>query len=289
MIEAWDPERVARLEADGIVAVRGFVERAAAGRALARIDAVLATGKGLNRPTDLSRLPSDLLCSYADERRARGIDMSQFKIPEADLARGPDAYRDRCNLVTLRDPLRAVPELLDWGLREPLLEATSAYLGGAARLGYVKVKRSFANGLPCFDTNFFHVDDNADRIVKILVYLNDVDLGGGPFTYVEGSHRQRFEGWDRKVLFEDDEILAQYAKAEVREWPGSAGDAFWVDTKGFHRESRARERDRTVAIFDYVVEEEYGGRHGRPRVPSERLAHRSERARRSGTVEPVDA
>ena len=55
-------------------------------------------------------------------------------------------------------------------------------------IGYIKLRRFFNNEISNFDTNFFHTDDNCDKILKCIVYLDDIlNIDDGPFVYVEGK------------------------------------------------------------------------------------------------------
>ena len=45
-------------------------------------------------------------------------------------------------------------------------------------------------GLPGLKTDYWHIDSDVWPSVKVLVYLNDVDLDHDPLRYVGGSHRE---------------------------------------------------------------------------------------------------
>lgn len=45
-------------------------------------------------------------------------------------------------------------------------------------------------GLPPLKTDYWHIDSDIWPSLKVLIYLNDVDLDRGPMRYVVGSHRE---------------------------------------------------------------------------------------------------
>lgn len=46
-----------------------------------------------------------------------------------------------------------------------------------------------AEGLPPLKTDYWHIDSDIWPSLKVLIYLNEVELDQGPFRYVAGSHR----------------------------------------------------------------------------------------------------
>ena len=56
-------------------------------------------------------------------------------------------------------------------------------------LTYIKIRKAFANKLPANDTQFFHRDSGSFRLLKAVIYLNDVNEDW-PLYYVKGSNRK---------------------------------------------------------------------------------------------------
>jgi hypothetical protein len=67
-----------------------------------------------------------------------------------------------------------------FALSEPLLDLAERYMGLPVRHFGVAVKREIANG-ELVGTRHFHTDPEDENVLKIIVYLNDVDAGTGPF------------------------------------------------------------------------------------------------------------
>lgn len=76
--------------------------------------------------------------------------------------------------------LLAEPEPFLFALSEPLLDLAERYMGLPVRHFGVAVKREIANGV-LEGTRHFHTDPEDENVLKIIVYLNDVDAGTGPF------------------------------------------------------------------------------------------------------------
>lgn len=151
-------------------------------------------------------------------------------------------------------------------LDERFIDLAAGYLRSVPAVGSVTLRKSFANDVPVFDTLYFHVDPNSVHFLKLFVYLHDVGPDGGPFTYVRGSHRERFRGWSTRRRWSEQEILAQYPAERIVAMTASAGDVVVADTTGFHRGSKPRAADRCMLTISYVLEPEYGGRYPRNAV-----------------------
>ncbi len=119
--------------------------------------------------------------------------------------------------------------------------------------------KTLVNDLPAYDTQIFHVDRNSETMLKGFLYLSDVDAGSGPHTFVTGSHRDRrldLAAQDRWTL---EEVASAYGDERIVQHLGGMGDFIIEDTSGVHRGGKGETKDRLIAIFNYVVHEEYGG------------------------------
>jgi hypothetical protein len=260
-------EVVERLRRDGFAHLPRFLPAVEAAAALRRVDELCRTGEHLQPPARVAGLADD-----ADYREATRLDA-------AELARGVDRVRHLTSAVNVADPLLTVPGLVDVAFDERLLAIAGAYLGCPPLLGFVKLTRSLANELRPFDTEEFHVDGNSTTLLKAFVHLHDTDAECGPHQFVRGSHRDRIDGWDVSARASEEEILARYGRDRLVTHGARAGDVVVEDTSGFHRRLKARSRDRTILILNYVVHEEYGGGGARARIRASDLARAGARAR----------
>ena len=77
----------------------------------------------------------------------------------------------------------------------PMLDIAENYLGMPARYYGADVRREVADGRPPHDVRQWHRDVEDYRVLKILLWLDDVDADGGPFAYVPGRPpRERWRG-----------------------------------------------------------------------------------------------
>jgi len=159
-------------------------------------------------------------------------------------------------------PLRVTPEnevLARFALQEPLLAVANAYYGLYVRLRTVDVWQTFASTRRARDSQLWHRDPaNDEHLLKVFVYLSDVDDGAGPFMYAAGTHPQgdvktaprshRVKGADRTT---DEEMAEVVPPDRWIKGVGPAGTIVMADTRGFHKGGEARERDRALYYCMY--------------------------------------
>lgn len=228
------------LQGEGAVLLPGFFARETMLDIGRRFDALIAAGRCLTPVKDRSH-------------KLIGVDATNL------------APRERASSIGLDDPLVSMRELVPVAFDSRLLGMATAYFQTVPMLSYVKVRKSFVNAIPASPTQHFHVDIGTYRIFKVLLYLNDVEPGGGPFCYVTGSHRQKFPGWESK-RYAEAEIAAEYGQDRIVPFLARAGDAIVVESTGFHRGEKPRTRDRAILILNYTVHPEYGFDYPRVRI-----------------------
>jgi hypothetical protein len=104
------------------------------------------------------------------------------------------------------------------------------------------------------DTRYYHVD-GFQREFKSFLYLDDVDEGNGPFTYIPGTHRSHVRRL-RKQLAENGEASPTSFHADEIEGAldrevqitGPAGTLILADVRGLHRGSPQRAGSRSVLV-----------------------------------------
>lgn len=144
-----------------------------------------------------------------------------------------------------------------FAIQKPILQIANAYFGMYTHLRYCNVWRTFATQAPARDSQLWHRDRDDRLIVKVFVYLSDVDEGAGPFTYAPGTHpkgeirgepayRIEREGGPKRT--EDEEMAALAPRERWVTATGLAGSIVFADTRGYHKGGLARERDRLMYI-----------------------------------------
>jgi hypothetical protein len=129
-------------------------------------------------------------------------------------------------------------------LAEHYLELPVAYHG-------VALRQSFTDGNQ-IGPRLWHMDSEDFHVLRVVIYLNDVTPGGGPFEYVP-----RNVGLSYKAFPGPDGITSERMRTVIKEnrWKqcyGPIGTVVIADSaKTFHHESLQSERNRTVAMIGY--------------------------------------
>jgi hypothetical protein len=161
-----------------------------------------------------------------------------------------------------------------FSLQRPILQIANAYFGMYTRLRYYNVWHTLRTLAPARESQLWHYDREDHQILKVFVYLSDVDNGAGPFTYAAGSHpKGRLRRHPNYVLEggvrRSDDL--QMAEAVPREgWVegvGPKGTIIFADTRGYHKGGLTRERDRIMYVCMFTS----------PASESEELLQRPER------------
>lgn len=114
---------------------------------------------------------------------------------------------------------------------------------------------------PAADTRIgsqrWHRDPAEEHVVKLFLYLSDVDADAGPFEYVRGSPSGGRYGhlwpWSRDDRHPpEDELYAAVDPADRLTLTGPAGTVILCDTGGFHRGGFAHTTPRVLATWTYV-------------------------------------
>ena len=140
-----------------------------------------------------------------------------------------------------------------FALQKPLLQIANTYFGMYTRLRYYNVWHTFATQAEARESQLWHRDREDYYILKIFVYLSNVDESAGPFTYAAGSHlkgklrREPAHFLEGDIKRSNDSQMAEAVPPE--RWikgVGPKGTIVFADTRGYHRGGLARERDRIM-------------------------------------------
>lgn len=176
-----------------------------------------------------------------------------------ETTRGQSYFRDKTNFAAVEEPFVACPASIDVAFDDLLFDIAARYLDCVPAIGGCNLRKSFVNDIAEFDTLHFHADPNSPKFLKYFFYLNDVDLNGGPFCYVRGSHHERFRGWRSKYRWTHEEIARVYGEERIVHLTANRGDMVIADTNGFHRGTKVRSADRLMLTIDYVIHTEFDG------------------------------
>jgi hypothetical protein len=146
----------------------------------------------LTRHADnLPWLPPDRF-DIAAELRREYIATRQICLPDAvlDAAEhfvtrlGQDTTQESCIRVP-RGELATAPAIFTWGVAQENLDLVECYIGLRVRYLGVEIKRERPSGVNREYIREWHMDAEDRRMLKIVVYLSDVDDSSGPFEYFD--------------------------------------------------------------------------------------------------------
>jgi hypothetical protein len=161
-----------------------------------------------------------------------------------------------------RQPVAFDNILMCLTLEPTVLAIAAAYLGTAPKLKFFSCNRTVPveAGSEAQGSQRWHRDPGAGRILKLFLYLSDVDEAAGPFTYIAGSQ----QGGRSGHLFKS-HIFGRYGayppeggvetstpKDALKIGTGKAGTIIFCDTLGLHRGGYATSRERLMytALFE---------------------------------------
>jgi hypothetical protein len=149
--------------------------------------------------------------------------------------------------------IAAWPQLIRWGLDERLLAIVRAYIGMPVAYRGLTVRRDVFGG-PENETRMWHRDNEDNRILKIIVYLNDIGEDGGPFEFLPVDRTPPI--WRVPLVDSSRVSEAEMTRLAPREsWrpcTGLRGTAVFVDTcRVYHRGRIAAHKDRRTLFYCY--------------------------------------
>lgn len=210
--------------------------------------------------TSAERLLGDSACYRELASAVDVLERSQADVLEA-RRRGGAAAEKNFNHELLGPSPEFDPDSVyaRFALQHPILRIANEYFGMLTQLRYYNVWHTFVTRAQPRQSQLWHQDREDRQILKVFVYLSDIDQGGGPFTYAPGTH---FKGRVRQqpayvledgVKRSDDGQMGQVVPPEC--WisgTGPRGTIVFADTRGFHKGGLARERDRIMYLCKFT-------------------------------------
>lgn len=141
-----------------------------------------------------------------------------------------------------------------FALQETFLNIANAYFGMLVKLRYYNVWQTFATVGAARESQLWHFDREDNYILKLFLYLKDVDEGTGPFTYAPKTHRKG-KLWGKQPEYSleknvmrstDEQMSAVVPKENWVKGVGKKGTIIFADTRGFHKGGEARTDDRLM-------------------------------------------
>lgn len=153
-----------------------------------------------------------------------------------------------------------LPSFYDWGNEPRLLNIIQNYIGLPVAYHGVHLRKDFEN-VDQFATLLWHRDIEDRRVLKIIVYLNDVEEKHGPFEYVPLSYTSKFQLNNYRIRRQihksagmNDEKLNQIVpKSAWKSCPGAAGTVILADTRRLLHHGTLRTEERSTLFFVYTA------------------------------------
>lgn len=148
-------------------------------------------------------------------------------------------------------PMVVLKEVIPFAFDPRMADIAGAYFKCAPAVTNANLRISKATTKPCIGNLLFHMDPNGPRFLKMFIYMNDVDMDRGPFTYVKGSHKKVHPDLSVKSELTMEQLLHYYCEQDIVYATGKVGDLVIADTSGFHRGTKVRKGERFMLTLNY--------------------------------------
>jgi hypothetical protein len=184
---------------------------------------------------------------------------------EADLAAGAENVRVRQGKEFV---IRLLSYGVDVGLDDPwfrattlrrMLDVANAYLRMWSKLEYLDVWYSMPQPAAAarISSQRWHRDYNDKHLLKVFLYLVDVDGDMGPFQYIPGSQPggPYADAWPWTPLGQnyptEEELEEKIPASAVHTFTGPKATLIFCNTAGFHRGGFSTTNPRILATVTY--------------------------------------
>lgn len=161
-------------------------------------------------------------------------------------------YRSYTVKVPTQDLLR-YPELFYWGLEAKFLNLIECYLQLPVAYHGIYVRKDLANQIQV-GSRLWHLDKEDRQMIKMIIYLNDVDQSGGPFEYIPRA----FTLSTAQILRYNYHLIKDRAMARIvapslwKSCPGETGTVILFDPAAIFHRGKLPLKDRFTIFFDYT-------------------------------------
>lgn len=162
---------------------------------------------------------------------------------------------DNCEVGSSPEDLREFTEMLFWALEPKLLDIVENYIGLPILYQGFAMRKSVADG-KYSGVRRWHIDWEDRRIIKIIIYLNDVVEGGGPYNYIPRNMTAeaiaKLNYYNLGYL-SDAEMATAISESDWQACLAPKGSVVISDTSSvFHRAQPPTEHERFSITFCYT-------------------------------------
>ena len=166
------------------------------------------------------------------------------------------------------------PSVFFWGLQKQISNLVEAYLGLPVAYHGAYLKRDFADNVQKHH-RLWHFDLEDYRSVKVIVYLEDVFEGQGPFQYIPKTFFPSVDRPKEKYAlgrYSDETLLKDWKSLPAKSCYGPKGTVIFVDTANtLHRGQVPVKSDRYAIFFDYTSKYPKRPYYCKSSLPSQQL------------------
>jgi hypothetical protein len=158
-------------------------------------------------------------------------------------------------------PTLAVPaSIASLVLDDRVLDIANSYLGVCSRIKYLDIWCNLPcdEGDPPVDSERWHRDNEDNQLIKLFLYLSDVDENSGPLSYIRGSqpggrYGSIYPNNPPTGSFPPDGALENdLPTEEMYSCAGDAGTLLLYDACGFHRGGCTTNKPRIMLVATYA-------------------------------------
>ncbi|MBD2570826.1 phytanoyl-CoA dioxygenase [Anabaena lutea] len=155
-----------------------------------------------------------------------------------------------------------LPEFFIWGSEARLQNIIENYIGLPIAFHGVHLRKDFPNEQQ-LQTLLWHKDSEDRRMIKVIIYLNDVTEKHGPFEYLPlpanllewlNYYRVDYKLWESNYLgINDEKMMTIIPKSAWKSCPGKAGTVIFVDPRNVLHHGTVRTEERSTLFFAYTA------------------------------------
>ncbi len=143
------------------------------------------------------------------------------------------------------------PDIYLWGLQQQLLTLITYYIQQPVSYLSVNLRRDIPNNMQ-IGTRLWHRDIEDHRMLKVIVYLNDVGADGGAFEYIPKSLTPDYESFPNTAKILNRDMATVVPKSDWKSCTGPAGTVIFVDTANVFHHGSVPQTERYALFFTYT-------------------------------------
>jgi hypothetical protein len=161
------------------------------------------------------------------------------------------------HLASYRHLIDAEDPLLKLALDLKLLEIVSDYLGLWPALHSIGAWLNYPTDAPPASSQLWHRDPEDLKLIKVFIYVSDVNEQSGPFTYIPKTHPfgakiELASKLDRHKRLPDHLVKRVFPASRWRVCTGPPNTMILADTVGYHRGGKPTKGHRILMTMTYT-------------------------------------